>query len=74
MNKHIYLCTVSEALADPDAKTVANTSVPVASFTQDSSAQRGSYFSLEWIGRNRDVRGVNDKGLKQMTFQLFPPN
>lgn len=74
ISKHIYPCTVSKALADPDMKATANTSVPIASFPQYNSAQRGSYFSLEWIGRKRHVRGVNDKGLKQMPFQLFPLN
>ena len=74
ISKHIYPCTVSKALADPDMKAIASTSVLTASFPQDSSAQRGSYFSLQWIGRKRHVRGVNDKGLKQTTFQLFPLN
>lgn len=74
ISKHIYPCMVSKALPDSDTNAIANTSVPIASFPQDSSAQRGSYFSLEWIGRKRHVRGVNDKSLKQMTFQLFPLN
>lgn len=74
ISKHVYPCTVSKAFADPDMKAIANTSVLIASFPDDSSAQRGSYFSLEWIGKKRHVRGVNDKGLNQTTLQLFPLN
>lgn len=55
-------------------KATANTRVTIVPFPQDSSDQRGSYFSLGWIRRKIHVRGVNHKGLKQMTFQLFPLN
>lgn len=69
-----YPFTVFKALADHDTKATANTRVTIVPFPQDSSDQRGSYFSLGWIRRKIHVRGVNHKGLKQMTFQLFPLN
>lgn len=72
--KIIYPCTVFKALADRDTKAIANTTVTIVQFPQDSSALRGSYFSLEWVRRKIQVRGVDHKVLKQMTFQLFPLN
>lgn len=41
-----FIRVVSKALADPDMKAIANTSVPTASFPWDSSAEMSFYFLL----------------------------